>query len=116
MRDLLGGKGAGLAEMAGLGLPVPPGFTITTEVCTYFYANGSSYPPELDAQVKAALDHIARLVGKKFGDRGESAAGVGALRRARIDAGHDGHRAQPRAERRNGRSAGKEVRRPPFRL
>src|SRR6187200_1193299 len=68
MRDLLGGKGAGLAEMAGLGLPVPPGFTITTEVCTYFYANGSSYPPELDAQVKAALDHIARLVGKKFGD------------------------------------------------
>src|SRR4051812_28575723 len=69
MRDLLGGKGAGLAEMAGLGLPVPPGFTITTEVCTYFYANGSSYPPELEAQVKAALDHVARLVGKKFGDR-----------------------------------------------
>jgi pyruvate,orthophosphate dikinase len=69
MRDLLGGKGAGLAEMAGLGLPVPPGFTITTEVCTYFYANGSSYPPELEAQVKAALDHVARLAGKKFGDR-----------------------------------------------
>jgi pyruvate, orthophosphate dikinase len=69
MRDLLGGKGAGLAEMAGLGLPVPPGFTITTEVCTYFYANGSSYPPELDAQVKAALDHVARLAGKKFGDQ-----------------------------------------------
>src|SRR3954447_5698870 len=69
MRDLLGGKGAGLAEMAGLGLPVPPGFTITTEVCTYFYANGSSYPPDLKAQVNAALDHIARLVGKKFGDR-----------------------------------------------
>jgi pyruvate, orthophosphate dikinase len=68
MRELLGGKGAGLAEMAGLGLPVPPGFTISTEVCTYFYANGSSYPPELEAQVTAALDHIARLVGKKFGD------------------------------------------------
>src|SRR3954469_14055178 len=69
MRDLLGGKGAGLAEMAGLGLPVPPGFTITTEVCTYFYANGSSYPPDLAAQVNAALDHVAQLVGKKFGDR-----------------------------------------------
>jgi pyruvate,orthophosphate dikinase len=69
MRELLGGKGAGLAEMAGLGLPVPPGFTITTEVCTYFYTNGSSYPSELDAQVKAALDHVARLAGKKFGDR-----------------------------------------------
>ena len=69
MRELLGGKGAGLAEMAGLGLPVPPGFTISTEVCSYFYANGSKYPPDLEAQVNAALDHIARLVGKKFGDR-----------------------------------------------
>jgi len=69
MRELLGGKGAGLAEMAGLGLPVPPGFTISTEVCSYFYAKGSNYPPDLEAQVNAALDHIARLVGKKFGDR-----------------------------------------------
>jgi pyruvate,orthophosphate dikinase len=69
MRELLGGKGAGLAEMAGLGLPVPPGFTITTEVCTYFYAKESSYPPDLETQVKAALEHVARLVGKKFGDR-----------------------------------------------
>ncbi|WP_425312451.1 PEP/pyruvate-binding domain-containing protein, partial [Methylocella tundrae] len=55
MRDLLGGKGANLAEMANLGLPVPPGFTITTEVCTYFYTNGKSYPPELEADVNAAL-------------------------------------------------------------
>ncbi len=69
MRELLGGKGAGLAEMAGLGLPVPPGFTISTEVCSYFYAKGSKYPSDLEAQVKAALDHIARLAGKKFGDR-----------------------------------------------
>jgi pyruvate, orthophosphate dikinase len=68
MRDLLGGKGANLAEMANLGLPVPPGFTITTEVCTYFYANGKSYPPELAAQVKAALAHIGKLTGKTFGD------------------------------------------------
>jgi pyruvate,orthophosphate dikinase len=68
MRDLLGGKGANLAEMANLGLPVPPGFTITTEVCTYFYANGKSYPPELAAQVTAALTHIGKLTGKTFGD------------------------------------------------
>ena len=69
MRDLLGGKGAGLAEMAGLGLPVPPGFTITTEVCSYFYAKGSGYPPDLETQVKEALAHVARLAGKNFGDR-----------------------------------------------
>ena len=49
MKNLLGGKGANLAEMSNLGLPVPPGFTITTEVCTYYYANGRSYPPELKA-------------------------------------------------------------------
>src|SRR5215216_3980508 len=55
MRNLLGGKGAGLAEMANLGLPVPPGFTITTDVCTYYYANANSYPAELERQVNAAL-------------------------------------------------------------
>ncbi|MYZ48328.1 pyruvate, phosphate dikinase [Propylenella binzhouense] len=68
MRNLLGGKGANLAEMASLGLPVPPGFTITTEVCTYFYANGKTYPPELKDQVKTALEHVARLTGRRFGD------------------------------------------------
>jgi pyruvate, orthophosphate dikinase len=68
MRDLLGGKGANLAEMANLGLPVPPGFTITAEVCTYFYANKKTYPKELKAQVAAALDHVAKLTGKNFGD------------------------------------------------
>ena len=69
MRNLLGGKGAGLAEMANLGLPVPPGFTITTEVCTYFYQHGKQYPPELAAQVEAAFGHVARVTGKIFGDR-----------------------------------------------
>jgi pyruvate,orthophosphate dikinase len=68
MRDLLGGKGANLAEMASLGLPVPPGFTITTEVCIFFYANGRTYPPNLRAEVDAALDALARLTGKRFGD------------------------------------------------
>ena len=60
MRDLLGGKGAGLAEMAGLGLPVPPGFTITTEVCTHYYANENRYPKELEDQVAAALAEVGK--------------------------------------------------------
>ena len=64
MRNLLGGKGANLAEMANLGLPVPPGFTISTEVCTYFYANQKSYPKELEAQVKDALAAVARIAGR----------------------------------------------------
>ncbi|WP_244396081.1 pyruvate, phosphate dikinase [Afipia carboxidovorans] len=68
MRDLLGGKGANLAEMSNLGLPVPPGFTIPTTVCTYFYANNKSYPKELKAQVEKALDIVGKAVGKKFGD------------------------------------------------
>ncbi len=67
MRDLLGGKGANLAEMANLGLPVPPGFTITTGVCSYFYANGHAYPGELTAQVDAALDHVGKITGRQFG-------------------------------------------------
>jgi pyruvate, orthophosphate dikinase len=69
MRNLLGGKGAGLAEMANLGLPVPPGITITTDVCTYYYANNKRYPKELEKQVTAGLAHIARITGKTFGDR-----------------------------------------------
>ena len=69
MRELLGGKGAGLAEMANLGLPVPPGFTITTEVCTHYYAHGNSYPAALEGQVAAALAEVGRLTGKEFGDK-----------------------------------------------
>ena len=68
MKNLLGGKGAGLAEMAHLGLPVPPGFTITTEVCTYFYENGKTYPKNLNVQVEAALAEVGRIAGKTFGD------------------------------------------------
>src|SRR5712692_8328384 len=68
MRDLLGGKGAGLAEMASLGLPVPPGFTITTAVCTHYYENAKTYPPNLEEQVTAALARVGHLVGKTFGD------------------------------------------------
>src|SRR5690606_34491589 len=68
MRNLLGGKGANLAEMSNLGLPVPPGFTITTEVCTYYYDHDRSYPEDLPAQVEEALAHVGRLTGKTFGD------------------------------------------------
>jgi pyruvate,orthophosphate dikinase len=68
MRNLLGGKGAGLAEMAQLGLPVPPGFTITTELCTHFYEHGKTYPKDLKPQVEAALAEVGRITGKKFGD------------------------------------------------
>ena len=68
MRNLLGGKGANLAEMASLGLPVPPGFTITTEVCTYFYANSKNYPKDLAEQVAAGLAKVEKTVGRKFGD------------------------------------------------
>src|SRR5712672_1550386 len=68
LRDLLGGKGANLAEMANLGLPVPPGFTIPTSVCTYFYAHEKSYPKELKAQLEKALDHVGKLTRKAFGD------------------------------------------------
>lgn len=68
MRNLLGGKGAGLAEMSHLGLPVPPGFTITTEVCTHYYENGKNYPAELKVQTESALKQIEVTVGAVFGD------------------------------------------------
>ncbi|MBP7143454.1 MAG: pyruvate, phosphate dikinase, partial [Opitutaceae bacterium] len=68
MKNLLGGKGANLAEMTRIGLPVPPGFTITTEVCTYFYANKKSYPLSLQAQIEAGVRNMERIMGYKFGD------------------------------------------------
>src|SRR5438105_13822219 len=68
MKPLLGGKGANLAEMTRIGLPVPPGFTITTEVCTYFYDNRKSYPKELERQVGDGVAFLEANLGKKFGD------------------------------------------------
>ena len=67
MNDLLGGKGANLAEMTNLGIPVPPGFTITTEVCNYYMKN-KKYPSGLKAQVAEAMNTLEKLMGKKFGD------------------------------------------------
>jgi pyruvate,orthophosphate dikinase len=68
MKEILGGKGAGLAEMTNIGVPVPPGFTISTEVCTYFYKHEKSYPPELQAAVSENLARVEGSVGRKFGD------------------------------------------------
>ncbi len=68
MKNLLGGKGANLAEMSSLGLPVPPGFTITTEACTHYYDNGRSYPAALDGQVRDGLAKVEEITGKTFGD------------------------------------------------
>ncbi len=68
MKALLGGKGANLAEMTRIGLPVPPGFTITTEVCTYFYANKKSYPATLQGQMEAGVANMEKIMGCKFGD------------------------------------------------
>src|SRR6478752_8158645 len=69
MKPLLGGKGANLAEMSRIGLPVPPGFTITTEVCTYYYDNKRTYPKDLDPQAKAGIAFIEKIMGTKFGDK-----------------------------------------------
>jgi pyruvate,orthophosphate dikinase len=69
MKPLLGGKGANLAEMSRIGLPVPPGFTLTTEVCTYFYANKKSYPKSLEPSVKAGVAFIEKIMGTRFGDQ-----------------------------------------------
>ena len=68
MKDLLGGKGANLAEMCSLGLPVPPGFTVTTEACNWYYANGQKFPTELKSQVDLALASVEKTTGRKFGD------------------------------------------------
>jgi pyruvate,orthophosphate dikinase len=68
MKELLGGKGANLAEMANLGIPVPPGFTITTEVCNYYYKHKKSYPPQLKNEVKKALSKVESIMKSKFGD------------------------------------------------
>ncbi|HEX9733036.1 MAG TPA: pyruvate, phosphate dikinase [Thermoanaerobaculia bacterium] len=71
MKALLGGKGANLAEMCRLGIPVPPGFTVTTEVCTYFYGHGKTYPESLRGEVEGALKKMAEIVGARFGDAGD---------------------------------------------
>ncbi len=106
MRALLGGKGANLAEMTNLGLPVPAGFTIGTNVCTYYYAHEKTYPPKLRKLVDQAMAKIEKEMGAKFGSTDQSAARLVPLRRSRFDARHDGYGAQHRTERQDGRSPG----------
>ena len=93
MKNLLGGKGANLAEMSNLGLPVPPGFTISTELCTHYYASGQTYPADLRLQVEAALEAIEKVVEMRFGDPTILRAG-----RQVLDQGEVGDRAQRRAD------------------
>ena len=68
MKNLLGGKGANLTEMTRIGLPVPPGFTLTTEVCTYYYAHDRTYPASLQADIEAGIRNMEHLMGYRFGD------------------------------------------------
>ena len=110
MKDLLGGKGANLAEMTNIGLPVPPGFTITTEVCTDYYADGKKLPEGARRrQVAAALAQHREAGRREVRRPDEPAARLGALGRARVDARHDGHDPQPRPQRRDRRGPGREV-------
>src|SRR6266545_145212 len=69
MKALLGGKGANLAEMTRIGLPVPPGFTITTEVCTYYYATRRTYPKDLQPQIEVGIANMEKIMGTRFGDK-----------------------------------------------
>ena len=94
MKPLLGGKGANLAEMTRIGLPVPPGFTITTEVCTYFYAQQKDLPARnCRRRWRRASRNMEKIMGTKFGaTECHAAARRRALRRARFHARHDGHR------------------------
>ena len=68
MRELLGGKGAGLHEMTRIGVPVPPGFTITTEVCAYYYDHRRQYPKGLAEAIANSLGRVEKIIGRKFGD------------------------------------------------
>ena len=91
MKDLLGGKGAGLAEMTNIGLPVPAGFTITTEVCDTYYKNNRKYPPGLKQEVEKNFESLEKLVGKRLGDSNDPllvSVRSGAASYARHDGDH----------------------------
>ena len=105
MRKLLGGKGAGLAEMTNAGLPVPPGFTITTEACNAYYAAGKELPDGLWDDIVAHMHDLERETGKGFGDAANPLL-VSVRSGARVlDARHDGHRPEPGPQPGDGRGA-----------
>lgn len=95
MRNLLGGKGANLAEMTNLGLPIPQGFTVTTEACTDYYAGGRQISDEVREQIFAALSELEKKQGKEIRRYGESAACICAFRCKSINAWYDGHDPEP---------------------
>ena len=108
MRELLGGKGANLAEMTNIGLPVPYGFTITTEACTRYYEDGKTIADEIVKQIYDALAVVEEKAGKKFGDLENPLPRFCPLRRARFHARHDGYHPQPGPERRGRRRSRQE--------
>ena len=95
-KALLGGKGANLAEMANANLPVPPGFTISTEACAYYSKNNRRFPPGMEEQLRAQLKKLEVLMGKKAG---RSPSGLRAFRCSRIYARHDGYCVEPGPDR-----------------
>ena len=117
MRDLLGGKGANLAEMSNLGLPVPPGFTISTEVCALLLRGRARLSGIARSAGRGGVGRcIARITGPLVRRFREPAPRLGALGRPRLDAGHDGHGPQPRPQRQDGRGALDRRGRPPLRV
>ena len=98
MRELLGGKGANLAEMTNLGLPVPQGFTITTEACTQYYEDGRKINDEIFGQILEYIEKMEEITGKKFGDLENPL--LSSFRCSCINAWYDGYYPQPRLERR----------------
>ena len=94
MRELLGGKGANLAEMTNIGLPVPQGFTITTEACTKYYEDGRKISPEIEADIMRSVERLELITGKKFGE-GKPPAGFRSFRRPCLHARHDGYHPEP---------------------
>ncbi len=116
MRELLGGKGANLAEMASLGLPVPPGFTISTEVCAYYYANDRTLPEGLEVASRERARYRRRCSRCGVRRSEEPVARLGPFGRAGLDARHDGHDPQPRPQRRDGGGSGATLRRRALRL
>ncbi len=108
MRNLLGGKGCNLAEMTILGMPIPQGFTVTTEACTEYYNCGKQITEEIQNQIFEALAWLEGLNGKKFGDTEDPLTGIRTFRRTCIHAGYDGHHPEPGIKRRSCRGICKE--------
>ena len=105
MRNLLGGKGANLAEMTKIGLPVPQGFTVTTEACTRYYEDGKTIGEDIVEQIYAALAETEKICGKKFGDL-ENPFLVSVRSGARVHARYDGYHSGSGPERRGGQGSG----------